>query len=157
MIILVGSAILFPVIVYFMPKMVNRVYLYAATGMATYFQLLVDVFLHIKLNWYGYFAQIPKSEWETMWLVPLYLSITPLFLNFYPYDKSWIRITSYIIGWSIFAVVYEWALVQTGVFYHNDWRLYHSAIAYPFLFILLRAQLGLIRILNQKDHSDSMI
>lgn len=151
MAILIGSAIIFPLIVYFMPKKVPRVHLYAATGMATYFQLLVDVFLHIKLHWYGYFSRDIRTEWETLWLIPLYLSITPLFLNFYPYSKSKYIIFCYITGWSIFAVVYEWCLVQTGVFYHNEWKLYHSAITYPFLFLLLRAQLGLIKKLHQKD------
>jgi hypothetical protein len=156
MYIIITSAILFPLIVFFMPKRIPRIDLYATTGMATYFQLLTDVFLHIELNWYGYFQQYPRSEWETLWLVPIYLSITPLFLNFYPYKRTKIVIITYIIGWSIFATVYEWLLDITGVFYHNQWKLYHSAIAYPILFFLLRLQLSFVKWLNLKDTKDKL-
>lgn len=151
MYILIISAILFPLIVFFMPKRIPRIYLYATTGMATYFQLLTDVFLHIELNWYGYFHQTPRSEWETLWLIPIYLSINPIFLNYYPYKRPKIAIITYIIGWSIFSTVYEFFLSITGVFYHNQWKLYHSAIVYPILFVLLRLQLSLVKKLKLKD------
>jgi hypothetical protein len=153
---LIISAILFPIIVFLMPKRIPRLYLYATTGIATYFQLLTDVFLHIELNWYGYFHQWPRSEWQTMWLIPLYLSIDPLFLNFYPYKRGKILILTYILGWSLFSVTYEWLFSRMGVFYHNEWKLYDSAITYPILFVLLRLQLALVIKLNQKDTSDDM-
>ncbi|MRG87177.1 hypothetical protein [Salinibacillus xinjiangensis] len=149
--ILILTAIIFPTIVLLMPKRIPRMYLYATAGMATYFQLLTDVFLHIELNWYGYFNPWPRSEWKTMWLVPIYLSVTPLFLNFYPYHRSTIAIVSYILGWSLFSVIYEELLVQLGVFYHNQWKLYHSAMAYPVLFMLLRLQLTWVQKLSRKD------
>lgn len=154
--ILIISAILFPLIVFFMPKRIPRIDLYATTGMATYLQLLTDVFLHIELNWYGYFQQSPRSEIETLWLVPIYLSITPIFLNYYPYNRTKIVIITYIIGWSIFATVYEWFLSIKGVFYHNQWKLYHSAIAYPILFILLRLQLSLVKKIKLKDIKEKL-
>ncbi|WEG10980.1 hypothetical protein PU629_12415 [Pullulanibacillus sp. KACC 23026] len=148
---LVISAFLLPGIVWLMPKKIPRLYLYATTGVATYFQLLTDVFLHIELNWYGYFNPVPRSEWQTLWLVPIYFSIDPIFLNFYPYKKGMKRQILYMIGWSLFSTAYEWLASQLGIFYHNKWKLYDSAIAYPFLFLLLRLQLWLVMKLSEKD------
>lgn len=145
------SAILFPAIVWWMPKRIPRIYLYATTGVATYFQLITDVYLHIKLNWYGYFGQTLRVEWATVWLTPIYLSINPMFLNFYPYKKGKVKEALYIVVWSIFSTAYEWLAVRLGIFYHNQWKLYDSAIAYPFLFILLRLQLALVMKIHQKD------
>ncbi|GGE50632.1 hypothetical protein GCM10011391_31740 [Pullulanibacillus camelliae] len=156
MYLLIISAMLFPLIVYFMPKRIPRIDLYATTGIATYFQLLTDTFLHIELNWYGYFKQWPRSEWGTLWLVPIYLSITPIFLNFYPYKRSKVMMITYIVSWSLFATIYEWLLDVTGVFYHNQWKLYDSAMAYPILFILLRLQLSIVKFLKLKDSTNKL-
>jgi predicted small integral membrane protein len=40
-----------------MPKRISLIELYATTGVALYIQLLTDVYLHLKLNWFGYFSQ----------------------------------------------------------------------------------------------------
>ncbi|WP_053597964.1 hypothetical protein [Bacillus sp. FJAT-18017] len=148
---LVISAILFPLLVFFMPKRIPLMDLYATTGMATYFQLLTDVYLHIKLDWYGYFSDNQKAEWPTTLLTPLYLSINPLFLNFYPYDRSKFIKILYMGVWTVFSVLYEWIATKTGMFYHEEWKLYHSALTYPFLFILLRLQLSLVRHLRKRE------
>ncbi|WP_409300679.1 hypothetical protein [Peribacillus sp. SCS-155] len=147
---LIISAIAFPLSVLLMPKRISRIELYATTGMAVYLQLITDVYLHIKLNWYGYLNQEPRVEWATVFLTPIYISINPLFLNFYPYKNAKLAFF-YIAGWSVFSTFYEWLAVKTGIFYHNDWRLWHSAITYPFLFILLRLQLGLVRRMIKRD------
>lgn len=153
--ILIISAIVFPAIVLRMPKRISRVYLYATTGMAIYAQLLTDVFVHVELNWYGYFNALPKSEPATLLFVPIYISINPLFLNFFPYESRIMKKIAYILGWSAFAVLYEWCLDLNGVFYHNEWKLYHSAMTYPILFTLLRIQLSLVKKLNRKDTVDN--
>lgn len=148
---LIGSAFFFPCIVILMPTRLSRVHLYATTGFSIYFQLLTDFFLHEELNWYGYFKQVPRSEWTTLWYIPIYLSINPIFLNFYPYQSGRTGKTLYIIGWSLFSVGYKWCITKLGKFYHNQWKLFNSAIVYPFLFILLRMQLSLVRNLCRKD------
>jgi hypothetical protein len=148
---LIISAIAFPLILYLMPKRISRLELYATTGTAVYVQLITDVYLHIKLDWYGYFQSHPRVGWATLLLTPLYIPINPLFLNFYPYSKRKMIKTLYIIGWSVFSITYEWVADKTGMFYHHEWKLSHSAIVYPILFILLRLQLTLVRKIKQRD------
>lgn len=141
---LILSSILFITFVILMPKRISLIELYATTGVALYVQLLTDVYLHLKLNWYGYFSQT-NIEWATVWLTPLYLAVNPVYLNFYPYHKRKSVQFFYIMGWSVFSILFEWILELIGVFYHNEWKLYHSAITYPILFLLLRYQLTLVR------------
>lgn len=126
-----------------MHKRLTFIEMFATTLFAMTLQDNVDMVLDLKLDWYGYFDK--GVQWETYIVIfGIYPAITLIFLNYYPNDKA-IRKIIYVLAWSIFAVVYEWAAMQSGYFYHNQWKLWYSAISYPILFWVLALVLQLVR------------
>lgn len=68
-----------------------------------------------------------------------------LFLNFYPFNKGLGRVVLYILGWTLFSIVFEWFVVNTDFFYYNGWKLLYSALVYPIIFLILVSNLKLVR------------
>ena len=108
------------------------------------FQQLVDLALDLKLDWYGYFAK--GVQWTyIIAILGIYPAANAIFLNYYQYMKNVARKFWYIVGCSVFAVVYEWLTNVSGFFYYNQWKFWYSAIAYPFIYLILLAVLKLVR------------
>lgn len=51
----------------------------------------------------------------------------------------------HIIGWTIFAIAYEWIAEKTEFFNYTGWKLWYSSLIYPFLFIILLINLKMTR------------
>ncbi|MFC0274705.1 CBO0543 family protein [Metabacillus herbersteinensis] len=68
-----------------------------------------------------------------------------VFLNYYPTDKNIRNKIIYIATWSVFAVVFEKFYLWSGTFYYNGWKLWYSAILYPFLYLSLYLCLRYVR------------
>ncbi|WP_248927662.1 hypothetical protein [Paenibacillus hamazuiensis] len=75
------------------------------------------------------------------------------FVFLYFYDKWNIRGTKllyYIIGWTLFSVLFEWTFVLSGVFNYISWKLYYSVPIYPVSHLLL---LALYRFIQKHLHT----
>jgi hypothetical protein len=99
---------------------------------------------------YHYF----KDEVESIDLVTIfgiYPAINILFLNYFPLQKAMIYKTVYVLGWSGFAICYEWVAVQTEFFNYSGWKLLYSVPIYPVLYIILIYNLKFVRWLSNKN------
>jgi hypothetical protein len=67
-------------------------------------------------------------------------------------SKMW-----YVLGWTIYSVMYEWIFVESGLMYYNGWKLWYSALCYPFIIIVLAWNATFVRtmvyeVANQFHH-----
>ncbi|PMC33959.1 hypothetical protein CJ195_25550 [Bacillus sp. UMB0899] len=148
MFLLLFSVIIFGLIIYFMPKKISYFEMYTTSLFSTVLQLITDIYLEFKYHFYWYFS--PGVDYITLWVVFwIYPSVSIIFLNFYPTSKKFSSSVYYILGWTLFAVVYEWFAVNTNLFHYNGWKLWYSAIIYPFLYLLLYLNWKIIRWLHQ--------
>lgn len=130
------SVLAFSLIVYYMPKHLTKLEMYATSLFAAVLQLLTDTFLEFKYDLYGYFTE--GVDWITLWVIFIvYPCVNIIFLNFFPSQGKLSDKGLYIIAWSAFAVVYEWIAVHTEYFYYNEWELLYSVPIYPVLYFLL--------------------
>lgn len=140
---------IFNLVARFVPKNLTRDEMYATSLFAVNFELLVNVFLDIKYDFYGYFG--PGVDWFTLLpIFGIYPASNIIFLNYYPFSGVNIKRVLYIAGWVLFTIVYEWSSVQAGWFYYNGWRLWYSALCYPVIYFLLAKNLELFRNLKRK-------
>lgn len=138
------SIIVFNVWFLFMPKRLTSIEIFSTCLFAMVLQQLVDLTLDLKLDWYGYFSK--GIQWMYLIaIIGIYPAVNAIFLNYYQYMKNGTSKFWYVIGCSMFAVVYEWLAVKSGYFYHNQWKLWHSAITYPFLYLILLLVLKWVR------------
>lgn len=129
---------------FFMPKNMSRIEIYATSFFALNFGIVTDMVLDLHYDLYGY---IDKGfQWlSLLGLFLMYPAINTLFLNFFPFNKGFSKKLYYILGWSLFSVTFEWIASRTAFFYHDEWKLWHSTIAYPFIFIILAGNLKLVK------------
>lgn len=123
--------------------MTNRE-IYTTSIFAILFNLLTDLYFDVKYDWYSYF------EIGVQWVyIPLIFGLFPalsiIFLSYYPFSKKTRYKFYYIIAWTLFGVVYEWASIKAGMLYYNGWEIWYSAAAYPFIFKLLVYNLHITR------------
>jgi len=132
-----------------MPKRISYFEMYATYYFAPFLAVLADIYLDLKLNLYGFFD--PGINYQ---YIPIFFIVYPafnlLFLNFFPFQTSLVRKIRYILLVSLFTVGFEYVATFSEVFYHNGWKLWYSAVAYPFLYTLLLSNLLMIRKLNRK-------
>ncbi|WP_369009376.1 CBO0543 family protein [Desertibacillus haloalkaliphilus] len=130
-----------------MPKKISFFEMYTTSLFSTVLQLITDVYLEFKYRLYWYFS--PGVDFITLWVVfVIFPAVNIMFLNFYPQNSKPLVKVFYILGWSTFAVAYEWIAVQTELFHYNGWKLIYSIPIYPLLFILILLNWKLIRKLN---------
>ncbi|WP_058309050.1 CBO0543 family protein [Gracilibacillus massiliensis] len=144
MILIFGCLILFNIIAFFMPKRLTKIEIYATALFATCFGFVVDILLDFKSNMYGFLTE-GVSYLGVMAQLLIYPSINILFLNYFPFTKNTTAKTLYIVAWSVFSVVFEWISLQTSFFYYTTWKLWYSAVLYPILFLILLANLRIVR------------
>jgi len=138
------SVVVLNIVFLFMPKKMTPIEIFSTCMFAMVFQQLADLALDLKLDWYGYFAK--GVQWTyIIAILGIYPAANAIFLNYYQYMKNISQKFWYIIGCSVFAVVYEWLADVSGYFYHNQWKLWQSAVVYPFLYIILVLVLKLVR------------
>ncbi|MFX4263493.1 CBO0543 family protein [Pelotomaculum propionicicum] len=118
--------------------------IYTTSIFAVLLNLLTDLYLDVKYDWYSYF------EKGVQWVyIPLIFGIFPalsiIFLSYYPFSRKIRYKVYYILAWTLFGVIYEWASIKTGMLYYNGWGFWYSGIAYPIIFIILVYNLQIIR------------
>lgn len=147
---LYASILAFNLFALLMFHRMTRTEMYGSVLFSMVFQLLVDIYLGVKLGLYGYFSS--DVDYRTLLVIAgVFPALNLIFLNYYPFRRAFRYKALYIMGWSAFSVGYEWVSVQEGVFYYNGWKLWYSAIAYPAVFGILVLHLIFYRSLRKKD------
>ena len=127
-----------------MPKNLSKIEIYATSFFALFYGKTVDEILDVKKNWYGFF----KTGVQYMGVlsqIVIYPTVSLLFLNYFPFSKKKGTKIFYIIGWSLFAIIFERISLKTKFFYYTKWRTLYSVILYPFIFLSLVGNLKLVR------------
>ncbi|UGB28735.1 CBO0543 family protein [Metabacillus sp. B2-18] len=148
MVFLLFSVVVFILVALLVRKKLPRHELYPIALFSIVLGLVTDVTLDLKYNLYGYFA--PGVDYGGFLpILFIFPSSGVLFMNFFPFEKSiWNKIT-YIFGWTIFSLTYEYLSIFSGYFYHNGWNYWLSALTYPFLLLLHLLHLKIFRLYNK--------
>ncbi|SDQ67166.1 hypothetical protein SAMN05216232_3014 [Virgibacillus subterraneus] len=136
MIFLLVSVAVFNLAAILVPKNISLIEIYGTILISIVLHLLIDIFLDLKYNLYGYFDKGVDSK-TLIFTFGIYPAVNIIIVNLYPLVHGILSKTLYILIATIFALSYEVALLFVNIFYHNEWRLWYSAIIYPFLLILL--------------------
>lgn len=90
-------------------------------------------------------------EVESLWIMfGIYPAAAMMIVNWYPYNGSWYKKGLYLLAWSIFSTFYEWISLKAGFLHYHHWKLWYSAISYPFIYSLLLINLKFFRRLEKK-------
>lgn len=137
--------------VIFSTKHLTNIEIYSTTFFALYFDLITDVYAVLKYDLFGYFGE--GVEWATLpYIIVVYSTVNYLFLNYFPFKKGRKKQIAYILAWSIFAIIYEKIAQSTELFYYHKWKLWYSALLYPWLYLVLLINLKVVRrFMKQKE------
>ncbi|MCL6637846.1 MAG: hypothetical protein K6T26_07840, partial [Alicyclobacillus sp.] len=89
--------------------------------------------------------------WTLLYLLAVFPPVSTVYLNFYQYGRRWPVHVGYVAVWSVFAVLYEWLSVKTGVLQYRHWHLSYSAALYPWILWMTAGNLALLRKLQQRS------
>ncbi|MBT2724511.1 hypothetical protein [Bacillus sp. ISL-46] len=150
MIFLILTSIIFTLITVFVPKRLSPIELYASAFSALVLQEVVDIYLEIKLRWY-YYLREDDIEWSCLFIIPIYIGVNVLSLNFFPFHKSKFKQGLYIAICVFISIIYEYFALKFKMLQYNEWKLWYSTICYFLLFPLLSLNLKWIRLLVNKS------
>lgn len=136
MLFLIFSVIVFNLIALLIPKRISGIEILTTTLFSLYLETMTNVFLDLKYDLYGYFTK--GVNWESLlFVICIYAPINIVFLNYFPYKMQLLSKAIYILGWSVFAYIYELLFLWSGTFYYNGWKFWYSIIIYPILYLIL--------------------
>lgn len=148
------ASFIFLLIAYLIPKKLKPYEIYATTLFATLFGLLVDIVIATKYQLYVLDKpgiQIPPLIGQ----VVLYSTTNIILLNLYPYDKSKEWKAGYILLVTLFAVAFEYLSYKVGFIKYNEWKIWYSALCYPFLSYFLVIHYRFFkRLVEKSTHKD---
>ena len=140
--------IIFNIIAFVIPKNINKIEIYATCFFAFSYGLITDLILDLHYHLYGYIHK--GFDWGGLLSTFLYFpSISYLFLNFFPFKKRFLHKIYYVLGWSIFSIIFEWFTLKTGFFYYNEWKIWYSGLLYPLIFSSLVLNMKFVKRINQ--------
>lgn len=102
----------------FMPKRLTKVEIYATSFFALFYGKTVDEILDLKKNFYGYFGKGLQYLGLVMQVL-IYPTVNLLFLNYFPHRKKLPNKILYILGWSVFSLLFEQLARKTKFFYYT--------------------------------------
>ena len=123
-------------VAYIIPKKVKLYEIYVTSLFSTLFGLLVDTVIAVKYQLYVLDKpgiQIPPLIGQ----VVLYAATNIILLNLYPFNKpiKWRLI--FIFCFSLLTIVFELISYKFGFIKYNEWKIWYSALCYPFLIYFL--------------------
>lgn len=130
------ASLTFALVAYIIPKKMKPYEIYATTLFAIVLGLLVDTVLAVTYKLYVLDKpgiQIPPLIGQII----LYGASSIIILNFYPFHRSINRRIVYILCLTLLTVVFEFISYKFGFIKYNEWKLWYSAICYPFLIYFL--------------------
>lgn len=146
---LVVSIVIFNVVAFFMPKRLTPLEIFTTSLFATILQILVDTFLDLKYDLYGYF-QKGIDYMSLLVFLGIYPAANCIILNYYPSDKKPTSKILYLLAWCVFLPLFEWACLEAGFFYYNGWKLWYSCLCYPVILLILVSNFAWVRKLAKK-------
>ena len=148
MLLLIFTAIGSVLALLFISKRISLLEIYTTSFFATFLAALSDMYLDVKLDYYGFFNK--GLDWEYIVIfIFIYPAANFIVLNFYPYKKTFFKKAIYILFCSIVTIIFEYISLKTEVFYYKEWKIWYSAICYPFIYTILILNLKFIRFLNK--------
>jgi hypothetical protein len=150
------SSLVFSIVAYVIPKKMKHYEIYATSLFAALFGLFVDSILAIKYKFYVLDEpgiQIPPLIGQ----VVLYSTTSIILLNLFPYERPAIWRLAYILTFALLAVAFELLSFRFGFIKYNEWKIWYSALSYPFLIYLLVLQYRFFQWLVKRGHSDGFI
>lgn len=127
------------------PKKLSRLEMYACSIFSIYLALFADSILGGMYHLYAYFK--PGVELiDYAAAIGIYPAIAILFLNLFPFGRPVLWKVTYICGWTIFSLFYEWtAASHSSLFLYSGWKLGYSVPIYPLLFLIQLLNFKLVK------------
>ncbi|WP_175987674.1 CBO0543 family protein [Bacillus sp. Marseille-Q1617] len=132
-------------------KRLSPVQMYVTSIFSVYLALFADSVLGGMYELYSYFKPGVQGI-DFVGAIVIYPAINILFLSKFPVGKSFRSKTFYLIGWSLFAIGYEYIASEYSSFFnYSGWQLIYSVPIYPALYLILVWNLRLVEKLEMKD------
>jgi len=137
MILLIVLVLIINLIALLVPKRQTKIEMFSVGMFAILFAVLTDIFLTLKFHLYWYF--VPEVNAKA--LIPVFglkAQMAILFINYFPLSSPLYKKIIYMLGWSVFSVVFEWVTVYiAGILHYNGWTIWHSVLAYPIILTVI--------------------
>ncbi|HHY74965.1 MAG TPA: hypothetical protein GX497_17390 [Bacillus bacterium] len=102
-------------------------------------QMCVDAFVDAKYHGYWYFTK--EIDWAAL---PAHIALVPpvnmMFLNWFPFDRTYTKKFLYILFWEMSLLLYEFVTMLPepwGYFHYGWWNIWISAAINPILLLSL--------------------
>ncbi|MGD6966187.1 CBO0543 family protein [Rossellomorea vietnamensis] len=126
------------------PKKLSRLEMYACSIFSIYLALAADSILGGMYHLYAYFK--PGVELIDYAAIGIYPAISILFLNLFPFTRPFLWKCSYIMGWTVFSLFYEWSAANfSSLFLYTGWKIGFSVPIYPLLFVIQLLNFKLVK------------
>ena len=135
---LIIATVFFNLIALKINKRISLSHMYHIWVFTIAFQTVFDVFVDFKYHGYWYFSK--NIDWQAALALFLVPPVNIVFLNYFPYKKTFMKKILYIAGWEIVLLLYEViALLPEpwGYFHYGWWTLWHSLVINPILLMIL--------------------
>jgi hypothetical protein len=143
---LITAIIIFNIIAFKTNKKLTSNQIYQIWTFTIAFQNVFDLFIDMKYHGYWYFTQ--DVNWSAL---PAHIMLLPpvnmMFLNWFPFNTKLSKRFFYFIFWVIGILIYELIACLPkpwGYFHYGWWKIWHSAIIDPILFLILLGYYKLI-------------
>lgn len=128
------ASFIFVLVALIIPKKMKLFEIYVTSLFATFFGLFVDTILAVKYRLYvldkpG--VQIPPLVGQVI----LYSTTSIIVLNLFPFGKPIKWKVVFILCFTLLTVLFEFISFKFGFIKYNEWKIWYSAICYPFQFI----------------------
>jgi hypothetical protein len=146
MVLFFATIVLFNFVTYKMRKHLTKNQIVHIWAVTIILEMIFDIFIDEKTNGYWYFWK--GIDWTNVLAYTVLIPpVNVMFLNWYPFNSSWLKKIGYLFLWVILILGYEkLVLIQPlGYFHYGWWKLIYSAIIDPILFIILLAYFKWIR------------
>lgn len=139
MVLFIISIIIFNLIVMKMKKHLSKNRIVHIWAFSMISEITFDIFIDEKMNGYWYFWK--GIDWTNILVYALIIPpVNVIFLNWFPFNKSWSKKLRTIISFIAIIIAYEvLALLPEpwGYFHYGWWHLYYSLILDPILVTIL--------------------
>jgi len=130
------ASFIFVLVALIIPKKMKLFEIYVTSLFATFFGLFVDTILAVKYRLYvldkpG--VQIPPLVGQVI----LYSTTSIIVLNLFPFGKPIKWKVVFILCFTLLTVLFEFISFKFGFIKYNEWKIWYSAICYPFLIYFL--------------------
>lgn len=130
------ASFIFAFIAFIIPKKMKGYEIYVTSIFATLFGLLVDTILAVKFKLYV--LDKPGVQFPPLiGQVVLYFSTNIILLNFFPFSKPLKWKVVYVLGFTLLTLLFEYLSYKIGFIKYNEWKIWYSALCYPFLILFL--------------------